>query len=266
MYINSLRSVSKSLPAHTKLQFLLVLIISTLRVFCEILVLLTVSPFVASAFGSTDSICSPFVNSISCRILDYLSLPTTLIGFGVLFISSSLILSFLRLLSQHLSSNTAKLVGINLAYLITKKLSIKSVSSLDRSNSNVYLELFSYHIDCFTVALDLSILLITSALTTIFLFLGLIISDSSLIGVVIIPLIIIYALISRFTQRRLKANSHSVFEQRLEVSNLLQVFFTSFRELTIYNKRPALFHRINKSFSRIRTASANSQFLAFFPK
>ena len=105
------------------------LIISTIRVFCEILVLLTVSPFVASAFGSTDSICSPFVNSISCQILDYLNLPTTLIGFGVLFISSSLILSFLRLLSQHLSS-IQPLVGINLAHLITKKLSIKSVSSL----------------------------------------------------------------------------------------------------------------------------------------
>ena len=259
-----IRNLYNYLSKRRKRQLYILLFLNVISGFAESFTLGTLFPFLGILLNPNkinDLIPEPFVGFLPIDDPKY-----TLILLTILFISSSIISSVLRLLNLWINGRVSAAIGSDFGYQCFRKILNASYPNQLLMDTNKNLSTLSVHLHFTVICINAFLKIITFAVISIAIILFLLYFDFNSALIATIVLSVSYLSLIKLTKTKLLNNSEKISDFTKNEVSLFRESFAFVKEIILESSQKFYIRNFRKIDSPMRRMQAQNTFLALSPR
>ena len=264
-HLNLALKLIKHLSEKRKLQLILVIFIMLLSALSEVLIVVSVIPFLLVLSDPEKLFDNKFINLI-CNSLGIYNYENAIFPITIIFIISAFLVGFVRLLNLKFNLDFAAIIGNEISMKTYKKILFDSYENHIMRNSSEVLSTLVKHIDLTVVVINHFLIIVTSSFITIGLLIVLIyisgpvaVSAAFLFG-------LCYLLIAFFSADKVSENSKILALNVQKMVLVTQESLGGIKDIIMGNFYYRYLDSFEKSDKKVRNINAENTFIAGFPR
>ncbi len=252
------------LSRRRKKQILLLLALSIFSGFAEIFSISTIVPFLAALINpdvlKNEQVISyfPFLNQLD---LQDLRLLMTLI-----FILSSLLAGFLRIIYQWITLRIVALTGSDLSQKIYNNIICQSYEEVLSNFSNEYIASLTIRVNECINAIELTLLTFSSFIVINFILIPLLIFNIKVTITALLIFSFLYLFLSNYTKTNIKRNSRKITNLLDQQINIIEESFGLIQDILLSRLEKFYIKKYRKMDMDLRIKLGNNRFFQVVPK